>query len=81
MRKSGGSASFVFELETYWVKGHAAQAKARVTASLKPPNRRPTRASPISESTSKAIDAAWAAGRLSHLPLQPKSKYAGRYAS
>jgi hypothetical protein len=32
-------ASFEFELETYCVKGYAAQAKARVTPRRRPPKR------------------------------------------
>src|SRR5439155_24297742 len=74
IRNSGGSASFVFEFETYWVNGQATQAKASVTASRMPPKRNPTRARPSMQCTSKTTDAKWAAGRSSHLPLQPKNQ-------
>src|SRR3954463_3699077 len=81
IRKSGGSASFVFELETYCVKGYATQAKASVTASLVPPNRRPTRARPSTHSRSNRIELRCAAGRSSHLPVQPRIRQPGRYDS
>src|SRR5205823_10439418 len=74
IRNSGGSASFVFELETYCVNGYATQAKASVAASLVPPKRRPTSARPSRQRRSNAIELAWAAGSVSHLPLQPNAR-------
>src|SRR5207247_7844401 len=71
IRNSGGSASFVFELETYCVKGYATQAKASVTASRVPPKRRPTSANPSTQRRSNRIELRCAAGRASHFPLQP----------
>jgi len=78
IRKSGGSASFVFELETYCVKGYATQANASVTARRVPPKRRPTSARPSRQSRSKRIELRWAAGRSSHFPVQPRIRYPGR---
>src|ERR671935_1121367 len=57
IRKSGGSASFVFELETYCVNGYAAQANASVAASRGPPKRSPTSARPSRQSRSKPTEA------------------------
>ena len=37
MRKTGTIASFVFDIETYWVNGNAAHAKARAAPSQRPP--------------------------------------------
>src|SRR5204863_4882816 len=74
IRNSGGSASFVFELETYCVNGQAAQANASVTPRRGPPKRNPTSARPIRQRMSNVIDAACAAGKVSHLPLQPKAR-------
>ena len=55
-RSAGMIESFVFELDAYWVNGHAAHANASVAPSRGPPNRRPTSASPTSASRSKRID-------------------------
>src|SRR5690242_11124951 len=57
IRKSGGSASFVFELDTYCVNGYAAHAKASVAASRVPPKRSPTSARPARQSRSNPIEA------------------------
>ena len=76
-RKRGGSASFVFELDTYCVNGYAAQAKGRTVASRRPPNRRPTSASPSITRRSTAIDVKCAAGSSSHFPLQLSRAYPG----
>src|SRR3954452_10370440 len=72
IRKSGGSESFVFELDAYSVKGEASHAKASVTASRVPPKRSPTSPTPKTQSSSKRIELKWAAGRSSHFPLQPR---------
>src|SRR5947207_9042685 len=74
IRNSGGSASFVFELETYYVNGQAAQANASVTPRRGPPKRNPTSARPLRQRMPNVIDAACAAGKVSHLPLQPKAR-------
>ncbi len=71
MSKAGRIASFEFELDTYCVNGYATQAKERVAASRARPNRHPTSASPISARLSNRSALKWAAGRSSHLPLQP----------
>ena len=42
-RKHGMIVSFVFEFETYWVNGYAAQANASTAPSRWPPKRSPTR--------------------------------------
>src|SRR5206468_3046174 len=55
-RKHGMIASFVFELETYWVKGYAAQANASTAPSRWPPRRSPTRKRPSRVSRSNAIE-------------------------
>src|SRR5439155_18385094 len=60
--KSGGSASFVFEFDTYWVNGQAAHANASVTASRAPPTRKPIKASPTMQRTSKITAAKCDAG-------------------
>ena len=78
IRNAGRIASFVFELETYCVNGYAAHANASVAARRVPPKRRPTSASPSRQSRSNAIDVACAAGRSSHFPLQPRTRYAGQ---
>src|SRR5436190_10077396 len=52
IRKSGGSAAFVFELGTYCVKGYGTQAKASVGARRVPPEGSPTRANPSTQSRS-----------------------------
>src|SRR5918911_4382480 len=81
IRKAGRIASFVFELDTYCVNGYAAHAKASVAPSCAPPKRRPTSPSPRMQSRSKRIAVACAVGSRSHLPLQPKTRYAGMYDS
>jgi len=73
-RKQGMITSFVFEFETYWVNGYAAQANASTAASRWPPKRSPTSQRPSSVRRSKAIEAKCAAGRLSHFPLQPSAR-------
>jgi hypothetical protein len=40
----------------------------------RPPKRRPTSHRPTMQRRSKAIDVKWAAGSVSHLPLQPKRR-------
>src|SRR5579859_752647 len=75
---TGWIASFVFELDTYWVNGYAAQAKASVAASRHPPKRLPTSASPTIARTSNRIDVNRAASRSSPLPFQPIAAYPGR---
>src|SRR5947208_502205 len=80
MRSAGAIASFVFELDAYCVNGHAAQAKAAAAPIRGPPRRRPTSARPRSASRSKRIDVKWTEGSLSHLWLQPKTRYPGMYA-
>src|SRR6266567_6173387 len=81
MRNAGSSASFVFELDAYCVNGYAVHANASVAANTGPPNRKPTSPSPRMQSRSKAITVACAAGKVSHLPLQPSARYPGMYAS
>ena len=71
-RKHGMIASFVFEFDTYWVNGYAAQANASTAPSRWPPKRSPTRKRPSSVSRSNAIEVKCAAGRSSHFPLQPR---------
>ncbi len=70
--------SFVFEFDAYCEKGHAAQAKASVAASLDPPKRQPTSQSPTRQSESQRIEVACAAGSVSQTPLQPNARYPGR---
>ena len=65
-------ASFVFELDAYWVNGQAAQANASVAPSRGPPSRRPTSPSPSSARASKSSAVKCTDGSESHLPLQPK---------
>ncbi len=65
-------ASFVFELDTYWVKGYAAHANASTAPSRCPPKRSPTRKRPSSVNRSNAIAVKCAAGRSSHFPVQPR---------
>src|SRR5262252_3968570 len=55
MRNAGNSASFVFELDAYCVKGYAAHANASVPANSGPPKRKPTSASPRMQIRSNAI--------------------------
>src|SRR6266550_8942334 len=74
IRKAGMIASFVFELDAYCVNGYAAQANASAAPSCAPPKRRPTSQRPSMQSRSNAIDAKWAAGSESHLPLHPKRR-------
>ena len=64
--------SFVFELEAYCVNGYAAHANASTPASCAPPNRSPTRARPIRQRRSNAIDVKCAAGSESHFPDHPR---------
>ena len=73
-------ASFELALRVYAVNGYAAQAKARSTASRRPPYRRPTRKSASAASRSNAIEVACAAGSESHFPLHGKTATAGTYA-
>ena len=70
---AGRIVSFVFELDAYCVKGYAAHANGSVAASRWPPKRHPTSARPSMQRTSNASDVKCAAGRSSHLPVQPKS--------
>src|SRR6266545_1270789 len=72
MRNTGTIESFVFDIDTYCVKGYAAQANANAAASHGPPNRKPTRPSPSRQRTSKRIEVRWTAGRSSHFPDQPR---------
>ena len=55
-------ASFEFELETYWVNGYAAHAKASVAPRRRPPKRSPSRPSPMTASTSQMSDVRCTAG-------------------
>src|SRR5690348_13917779 len=71
-RKHGMIASFVFEFETYWVKGYAAHANASTAPRRWPPKRSPTRKRPSNVRRSKAIAVKCDAGRSSHFPLQPR---------
>jgi hypothetical protein len=73
-RNTGTIASFVFDIDTYAVKGKAAQAKASAAPSHWPPNRKPTRPIPIMQSTSKITEVRCTAGSLSHFPDQPRSQ-------
>src|SRR5215218_7247187 len=73
--------SFVFEFDAYCVNGHATHAKPSVAASRSPPNLLPTSTTPRRQTRSHAIEVACAAGRSSHLPVQPNAQYPGRYAS
>src|ERR687887_1634424 len=81
IRNAGRIESFVFELDTYCVNGYAAHAKASVAPRRGPPKRRPTSPSPTMQSRSKRIAVACAVGSESHLPLHPKTRYAGMYDS
>ena len=78
MSSAGWIMSFVFELDAYCENGQATQANASVAASSRPPKRSPTSQSPTRQSRSQRIDVAWAAGSVSHFPLQPKTQYAGQ---
>ena len=72
MRNTGTIASFVFDIDTYCVKGNAAHANTSAAPSQRPPKRRPTSPSPSAQRTSKMIDVRCTAGRLSHFPDQPR---------
>ena len=73
IRKTGTIESFVLDMSTYVVKGNADQASASAAASGGPPYRKPTSASPSRQRKSNSTDVNFTAGRVSHLPDQPKS--------
>ena len=67
-------ASFVFELDAYCVNGYAAHANASIAPSRAPPKRQADEPEAEHASRSNAIDVKCAAGRASHLPLQPSRR-------